>query len=66
MIWWQYGIALALGTAIGGWFASRWSVGIPDKYIRVFLIGTVIALAIKLWFFNDWFNILVVNSPMWG
>ncbi|HAA19189.1 MAG TPA: integrase [Cytophagales bacterium] len=51
MIRWEYGLILAVGTALGGWTASRWSVGIPDKYIRYFLLVTVCALAVKLWFF---------------
>ncbi|MFZ9045499.1 MAG: sulfite exporter TauE/SafE family protein [Cyclobacteriaceae bacterium] len=48
---WEYGLCLAGGTALGGWFASRWSVDKEDKYIRIFLILAVTALAIKLWFF---------------
>jgi uncharacterized membrane protein YfcA len=52
LIKWEIGLTLAVGNAIGGWFSSRWSVGIPDKYIRGFLLVTVTALAIKLWFFG--------------
>jgi len=52
LIWWQYGLMLAVGNAIGGWFTSRWSVGVPDKYVRAFLLVTVTALAVKLWFFG--------------
>ena len=48
---WEYGLILAIGNAAGGWLASRWSVGKDDKWIRMFLIITVVALAIKLWFF---------------
>lgn len=48
---WEYGLILAVGNAAGGWLASRWSVGKDDKWIRMFLIVTVVALAIKLWFF---------------
>ncbi len=48
---WEYGLILAIGNATGGWLASRWSVGKDDKWIRMFLIITVVALAIKLWFF---------------
>ncbi|MDW3194408.1 MAG: sulfite exporter TauE/SafE family protein [Cytophagales bacterium] len=48
---WEYGLILAIGNATGGWVASRWSVGKDDKWIRMFLIITVVALAIKLWFF---------------
>jgi uncharacterized membrane protein YfcA len=48
---WQYGLTLAAGNSLGGWVSSRWSVGKNDKYIRIVLIITVLALAIKLWFF---------------
>jgi uncharacterized membrane protein YfcA len=48
---WPYGLTLAVGNAIGGWFASRWSVVKGDEWIKSFLLITVIALAIKLWFF---------------
>lgn len=48
---WEYGLSLAAGTSLGGWFASRWSVDKDDKWIRLFLVVTVVGLAIKLWFF---------------
>ncbi len=48
---WEYGFVLAIGQAAGGWVASRWSVGVSDKLIRMILLVTVIALSIKLWFF---------------
>lgn len=51
MIYWEYGLVLAIGTSAGGWFASRWSVTLPDKYIRVFLLVVVSVSAVKLWFF---------------
>lgn len=48
---WEYGLVLAVGNSIGAWFMSRWSVSIPDKYVRGFLLIAVSALAVKLWFF---------------
>ena len=51
LVRWEYGLVLAIGNAAGGWFMSRWSVSIPDKYVRAFLLVTVSAFAIKLWFF---------------
>jgi len=50
-IQWIPGLVLAVGNGAGGWIGSRWSVEKGDKAIRIFLIVTVIALAIKLWFF---------------
>ncbi len=42
---------LTIGNTSGAWIASRWSVNKKDSLIRLFLIVTVTALAIKLWFF---------------
>lgn len=48
---WTMGLTLALGTAIGGWVASRWSVNKGDQLVRKFLIVMVTLMAIKLYFF---------------
>lgn len=48
---WEHGLVLAIGNATGAWFTSRWSVSIPDKFVRGFLLVAVSALAVKLWFF---------------
>jgi len=48
---WGYGLTLAVGGATGAWFASRWSVKKGDTLIQLFLILTVTAMAVKLWFF---------------
>ena len=50
---WEYGLILAFGNAIGGWFASRWSVKKGDGLVKIFLVIMVIIMAIKLWFFTD-------------
>lgn len=49
----DYGLAavLSIGNVSGAWFGSRWSVKKDDKVIKFFLVITVLALAIKLWFF---------------
>ena len=48
---WLYGLTLAIGTSIGGWISSRWSLEKGDEWIKKFMIVSVCALAIKLWFF---------------
>ncbi|MGB5243603.1 MAG: sulfite exporter TauE/SafE family protein [Lutimonas sp.] len=50
---WEYGLMLAVGTALGGWFTSRWSVNKGDGIVRIFMIIMIIIMATKLWFFND-------------
>lgn len=49
---WTIGLTLALGQALGGWYASRWSVDKGEKWIKRILVVAVVAMAIKLWFFN--------------
>jgi uncharacterized membrane protein YfcA len=49
---WKVGLVLALGNGLGAWFSSRISVSKGDGYIKIFLVGMVIVMAIKLWFFN--------------
>ncbi|NER13954.1 TSUP family transporter [Leptobacterium flavescens] len=48
---WKVGLILSLGNASGAWLASRWSVKKGDKVIKLFLVGMVIVMAVKLWFF---------------
>ena len=45
---WEAGIFIALGTAIGSWLTSRWSVNVNEKYIRFIISGIIVALAVKL------------------
>ena len=45
---WEAGFAIAIGTAIGSWLTSRWSVNVNEKYIRYIVSSIIIALAIKL------------------
>lgn len=42
------GIALALGSMLGGWFGSKAALKWGAKFIRYFLIITILASAIKL------------------
>lgn len=47
----KYGILLAIGNAIGGWTASRWSVKKGDRTIQIFMIVMVSLMAVKLWLY---------------
>lgn len=47
---WATGLVLAIGHALGGWYASRWSVKAGEVWIKRIMIASVIAMAIKLWF----------------
>ncbi len=48
---WMTGLILAIGHALGGWYASRWSVDKGEVWIKRIMILSIIAMAIKLWFF---------------
>jgi len=51
LINWELGIALAVGSALGGWLTSRWSTRVNDQWIRYFVMLTAFAFAVKLFFF---------------
>jgi uncharacterized membrane protein YfcA len=48
---WSTGLVLAVGHALGGWYASRWSVKAGEVWIKRVMVASVLAMAIKLWFF---------------
>ena len=48
---WKTGLVLAIGHALGGWIASRWSVSAGEVWIKRVMIISIIGMAIKLWFF---------------
>ncbi|NVK51753.1 MAG: TSUP family transporter [Flavobacteriaceae bacterium] len=50
---WAIGLVMAIGTSLGGWFASRFSVEKGDGFIKTFLVVMVSILAVKLWFFSN-------------
>lgn len=44
-----YGLSLAISMSLGAWWASRWSSGNGQQYIKWFMILAVTAMAISLW-----------------
>lgn len=50
-IMWATGLVLSIGHAMGGWYASRWSVTAGEVWIKRVMVASIIAMAIKLWFF---------------
>jgi len=48
---WIYGINIGIGSALGGFFASRWSYNKSDKKFRYFLSLIILIIAIRLWFY---------------
>ena len=48
---WKLGLILALGSSIGAWWSSRWSVERGEGIIKQILVIAVSVMAVKLWFF---------------
>ena len=48
---WELGFILALGSSIGAWWSSRWSVESGEGVIKLILVVAVSTMAVKLWFF---------------
>ena len=45
---WKYGIALAIGNAMGGWWSAKVAVRKGEKTIRIFLAVAMLVMAVKL------------------
>lgn len=45
-----YGSSLAVSMSVGSWWASRWSAGSGQRYIKWFMVISVVAMAVVLWF----------------
>ena len=41
---------MVLGSIVGAWLSSRWSVKKGDKVIRITLLIMILYMAIRLWF----------------
>ncbi len=48
---WGVGLTLALGNAIGAWFASQWSITWGPAFVRYVLMVVIIGSGVKLLFF---------------
>ena len=48
---WIYGINLGIGSALGGWAASRWSYNKSDLTMKIILSIIIMVMSINLWFF---------------
>jgi len=53
-ILWMVGLWMVIGSIVGAWLSSRWSVKKGDKVIRITLLIMVSYMAVKLWL--DTFN----------
>jgi hypothetical protein len=49
---WKVGFILAIGTAMGGYLGSHFTIKKGEKWIKLILLLTIGVMAIKLWFYN--------------
>ncbi len=52
MIHWQFGLVMGLGNLVGGQLGVRWTVLKGNTWVQVFVTVTILALAVRLWFFG--------------
>jgi len=45
---WKYGLILALGMGLGGWWAAKISVKKGERFIRIVLVAAILLMALKL------------------
>jgi uncharacterized membrane protein YfcA len=50
MVHWPYGLALGVGTTLGGQIGVRLTVGKGDRWVRRVVTAAVLLFALKLWF----------------
>ena len=48
---WTTGLVMAIGTSLGAWWSSRWSVDKGEGVIKIAMVVMVSLMSIKLWFF---------------
>jgi uncharacterized membrane protein YfcA len=47
-VWWLGGFALAIGNALGAWFATRVTITHGERAVRVVFVAAVIVMGLKL------------------
>lgn len=47
-----YGVTAAIGSALGAWVTSRWSVKANPLYVKIILGVMLIIFAVRLWFYS--------------
>ncbi len=61
---WMVGLVLGLGTSLGAWWSSRWSVERGEGVIKIAMIIMVSLMSVKLWFFlNQYFTYSTISRP---
>lgn len=52
LIWWSYGLSLGCGTAMGGWFMSRFSISKGHEWVKKCILFAIFLMAIRLFFIS--------------
>jgi uncharacterized membrane protein YfcA len=51
-IHWTYAVVMSLGTSIGGWMTSRWSVTVDELWMKRIMVSVILSLTVYVWFFK--------------
>jgi uncharacterized membrane protein YfcA len=49
---WFYGLVMSLGTSLGGWMTSRWSVSVDELWLKRVMVSIILVLTGYVWFFK--------------
>jgi uncharacterized protein len=48
-IHWYYGLVMSVGTSLGGWMTSRWSVNVNEVWMKRIIVSIILLLTIYVW-----------------
>jgi uncharacterized membrane protein YfcA len=48
---WFYGLVMSMGTSVGGWLTSRWSVTVNEIWMKRLMVSLIVLLTVYVWFF---------------
>lgn len=49
---WYYGFIMSIGTSLGGWLTSRWSVHVNSSQMRLLIIALISFLTAYMWLYK--------------
>ena len=47
-----YGLIMSVGTSLGGWLTSRWSVTVDEVWLKRLMVVLILSLTIYVWVFK--------------
>ncbi|MES2622461.1 MAG: sulfite exporter TauE/SafE family protein [Bacteroidota bacterium] len=51
-IHWYYGLIMSVGTSLGGWITSRWSVTMNEVWMKRIIVSLIAVLTLYVWLYK--------------